>query len=50
MDTLTGMVYLAGIAVFAYLARLLIVERGDFEAGGRAGTSEFFLKAKARKK
>ena len=50
MDTPTAVVLVVGIAVFAYLMRLLITERGDFEAHERAGTNEFFVKAKERKK
>jgi hypothetical protein len=50
MDTNTTVVCVAGIVAAVCLAWLLIIKRGDFEIGGRAGTGEFFLKAKQRKK
>jgi len=36
------------MAITAYVIRLVIIYRGDFEAGGRSGTTEFILKAKER--
>jgi hypothetical protein len=50
MDTNTAMIYLAGIVAVACLVGLIIILKGDVEAGGRAGTNEFFLKAKERKR
>ena len=49
MDSAYLVLGLAMLATVVYLGRLLIRERGDFEAGGRSGHHEFFVKAKQRK-
>ena len=50
MDITTAVVWLVGIVAIVYMVHLVITKKGDLEAGGRAGTSEFFLKAKERRK
>jgi hypothetical protein len=50
MDFNTVVVCLAIVAAAVYVVRLLVREGGDFEAGGRAGSGEFFVKAKTRKR
>jgi hypothetical protein len=50
MDLNTTIVLVTGFLVLAYVVTLLITWKGDFEAGGRTGTAEFFVKAKERKK
>jgi len=50
MDILTAVVWIVGMLIAAYIVRLLILHRGDFEAGGRTINGEVFVKAKERKK
>jgi hypothetical protein len=52
MNLTIVVVCLGTIAILAlvYIVRLLVREGGDFEAGGRAGTSQFFVKAKERRR
>jgi hypothetical protein len=49
MDPIYGLLGISLLVAIVYVLRLLIRERGDFEAGGRSGRFEFFLKAKQRK-
>ena len=49
MDSTYLVLGLAVLATVVYLGRLLIRERGDFEAGGQSGHHKFFVKAKQRK-
>jgi hypothetical protein len=48
MDTMTFALSFAIVAAFVYLGRLVVRERGDFEAGGQAGRHKFFVKAKQK--
>jgi hypothetical protein len=50
MDLNTTVIAVVCVSLFTYLVRLVIREKGDVEARGRTGTSEFVLKAKDRKK
>jgi hypothetical protein len=50
MDTTTLLVILAVIVAVVYLVQLAIREGGEFEAGGRSGFHEFFIKTKPRRK
>jgi hypothetical protein len=50
MDTTTLFALLAVIGAFVYLGRLAIREGGEFEAGGRYGFHEFFIKTRPRRK
>jgi hypothetical protein len=45
-----SVVSVVAVVVFGYVLTLIIVKKGDFEAGGRTPTGEFFVKAKERKK
>ena len=49
MDFNTAIVYVCGLIVAAYILTLLIKYRGDFEAGGQAGSASLFVKAKQRR-
>ena len=50
MSITTAIVCLGGIAVIAYVMRLLITHRGDFKASGRFGSNEFSVQAKDGKR
>jgi hypothetical protein len=45
MEMNAAVVGTVAILVVAYVLTLVIVKKGDFEAGGRTRTGEFFLKA-----
>jgi len=50
MDILTAVVCLAVVTGAVYVIQLAIREGGDFEAGGRSGLHEFFVRSKPRRK
>jgi hypothetical protein len=45
-----NVVSLVAIVVIGFVFTLVILKKGDFEAGGRTPTGEFFVKAKERKR